>query len=133
MFSGEAAVTVTEGTWHHTQKIRKNKDGSIVMTFKVDGLNEIVAASDGVMVARGDLGVETDVAEMPMAQVAATMLARSDLLPPDMDPSPEATYVWTAAGRTPADETIEGWNGPWHGEVAPLIANSAIEGSVDVP
>ncbi len=43
LFSGEAAVTVTEGTWHHTQKIRKNKDGSIVMTFKVDGLNEIVS------------------------------------------------------------------------------------------
>ena len=29
-----------------------------------------------------------------------TMLARSDLLPPGVDPSPEATYVWTAPGRT---------------------------------
>ena len=26
------------------------------------------------------------------------------LLPPDVDPRPEATYVWTAPGRTPADE-----------------------------
>lgn len=34
----------------------------------LDNLKEIVAASDGVMVARGDLGVETDVAEMPIAQ-----------------------------------------------------------------
>jgi carbon-monoxide dehydrogenase large subunit len=42
-------------------------------------------------------------AAMPVAQVAATMLARSDLLPPGIDPSPEATYVWTAPGRTPAD------------------------------
>ena len=41
---------------------------------------------------------------MPVAQVAAAMLARSDLLPPGIDPSPEATYVWTAPGRTPADE-----------------------------
>jgi CO/xanthine dehydrogenase Mo-binding subunit len=32
------------------------------------------------------------------------MLARSDLLPPGMDPRPEATYAWTAAGRTPADD-----------------------------
>jgi CO/xanthine dehydrogenase Mo-binding subunit len=32
------------------------------------------------------------------------MLARSDLLPPDVDPRPEATHVWTAPGRTPADE-----------------------------
>jgi carbon-monoxide dehydrogenase large subunit len=43
-------------------------------------------------------------AEMTVAQVAGTMLARSDLLPPGMDPNPEATYVWTAPGRTPADE-----------------------------
>jgi pyruvate kinase len=34
----------------------------------LDDLDEIVAASDAVMVARGDLGVETDVAEMPVAQ-----------------------------------------------------------------
>ncbi len=43
-------------------------------------------------------------AQIPVAQVAATMLARSDLLPEGMDPNPEATYVWTAAGRTPADD-----------------------------
>ena len=43
-------------------------------------------------------------AEMSVAEVAGTMLARSDLLPPDIDPRPEATYVWTAAGRTEPDE-----------------------------
>jgi CO/xanthine dehydrogenase Mo-binding subunit len=36
--------------------------------------------------------------------VAATMLTRSDLLPPGVDPNPEATYVWTAPGRAPVDE-----------------------------
>ncbi len=43
-------------------------------------------------------------AEMTVAQVAGTMLARSDLLPPDVDPYPEATYVWTAPGRTQSDD-----------------------------
>ena len=54
---------------------------------------------DGMVRIKGVPG-----AEMHIAQVAATMLARSDLLPPDMDPCPEATYVWTAPGRTQADE-----------------------------
>jgi CO/xanthine dehydrogenase Mo-binding subunit len=43
-------------------------------------------------------------AQMSMPDVAGAMLARSDLLPPDVDPRPEATHVWTAPGRTPPDD-----------------------------
>ena len=60
---------------------------------------ENVELMDGMLRVKGVPG-----AEMPVAQVAGTMLTRSDLLPPDVDPSPQATYVWTAPGRTPADE-----------------------------
>jgi len=60
---------------------------------------EQVELRDGKLVAPGAPGVE-----IPVAQVAGTMLARSDLLPPDVDPRPEATHVWTAPGRTEADE-----------------------------
>jgi predicted DNA-binding transcriptional regulator YafY len=42
LFSKEAAATVTETVWHHTQNVRKNKDGSVTLTFRVDGLNEIL-------------------------------------------------------------------------------------------
>jgi predicted DNA-binding transcriptional regulator YafY len=42
LFTKDAAATVTEGIWHHTQKVKKNRDGSVLLTFQVDGLNEIV-------------------------------------------------------------------------------------------
>src|SRR4030095_9519647 len=60
---------------------------------------DAVELMDGKLRIRGVPG-----AEMPLAQVAAVMLARSDLLPPDMDPNPEATYVWPAPGRPAAEE-----------------------------
>ena len=43
VFNKEAAATVTESIWHHTQKVHKNKDGSVTLTFRVDGLNELSA------------------------------------------------------------------------------------------
>src|SRR5262249_19727303 len=42
LFSREAAAIATETTWHHTQKAHRHRDGSVTLTFRVDGLNEIV-------------------------------------------------------------------------------------------
>ncbi|MFM7118579.1 MAG: helix-turn-helix transcriptional regulator [Planctomycetota bacterium] len=42
LFSKDAAEVVTETVWHHTQKVQRNSDGTVTMTFTVDGLNEIV-------------------------------------------------------------------------------------------
>jgi pyruvate kinase len=44
-------------------------------------LDAIVAAADGVMVARGDLGVETDLAEMPLVQKRIIALANAQARP----------------------------------------------------
>ncbi|MBM5811083.1 MAG: xanthine dehydrogenase family protein molybdopterin-binding subunit [Gammaproteobacteria bacterium] len=41
---------------------------------------------------------------MSLAEVAATMLMRSDLLPPGIEPCPEVTFVWTAPGRNAPDD-----------------------------
>jgi CO/xanthine dehydrogenase Mo-binding subunit len=60
---------------------------------------------DRVELRDGRIGVKgVPQASMPFQEVAQTMLARSDLLPPGVDPLPQATYVWTAPGRTPADD-----------------------------
>jgi CO/xanthine dehydrogenase Mo-binding subunit len=65
--------------------------------LKADPAN--VELMDGKLRVKGVEG-----AEMGVRQAAAVMLTRSDLLPPDMEPSPEATFVWTAPGRSASDE-----------------------------
>ena len=40
-FAREAADLVTETAWHPTQTIERHKDGSVTLSFKVDGLNEV--------------------------------------------------------------------------------------------
>ncbi len=47
----------------------------------LEQLEEIVEAADGVMVARGDLGVEIDVAETPVAQKRIINVCRDKLKP----------------------------------------------------
>ena len=43
LFKPEAASIVTETIWHPTQKATKHADGSLTLTFQVDGLQEIVS------------------------------------------------------------------------------------------
>ncbi|WP_449279951.1 pyruvate kinase [Leucobacter sp. GX0328] len=47
----------------------------------VDNLEEIVAAFDGIMVARGDLGVELPLERVPLVQTEAIALARRNAKP----------------------------------------------------
>ncbi|MBT4520869.1 MAG: xanthine dehydrogenase family protein molybdopterin-binding subunit [Halieaceae bacterium] len=60
---------------------------------------EQIELMDGHLRVKGMPG-----AEMHIAQVAGTMLGRSDLLPPGMEPCPEASFVWTAPDRNEPDE-----------------------------
>ncbi len=41
-FNPEAAEPVLETTWHPTQQSQRHADGSATLTFRVDGLNEII-------------------------------------------------------------------------------------------
>jgi predicted DNA-binding transcriptional regulator YafY len=40
-FTPQAARVVTETVWHHTQKVKRQKDGGVTLQFEVDGLDEI--------------------------------------------------------------------------------------------
>lgn len=42
LFHQDAARVVAETTWHHTQHVRRHPDGTATVTFRVDGLDEIV-------------------------------------------------------------------------------------------
>jgi predicted DNA-binding transcriptional regulator YafY len=42
LFKPPAAKIVVETQWHHTQKVSKHRDGSVTLTFTVDGLDEIL-------------------------------------------------------------------------------------------
>ena len=59
----EARRVIVDAGGHHAKLIAKieNQEG-------IDNLDEIIAEADGVMVARGDLGVEVPFAELPVAQ-----------------------------------------------------------------
>jgi pyruvate kinase len=74
------------------EKLREeigDRDGSPIIIAKIERieaiecLEEIIEAADGIMVARGDLGVETSVAEVPLLQ-KKILLATGRLGKPDI-------------------------------------------------
>jgi CO/xanthine dehydrogenase Mo-binding subunit len=90
-------VAITGAVLGACERIREKMCAVTAALMQTDPGN--VELRDGRFAAKGMPG-----AEMSVAEVAGTMLARSDLLPPGIDPRPEATHVWTAPGRTLADD-----------------------------
>ena len=90
-------VAITSATIGAAERI---KEKMIKVTAKL-----LEVGTDDIELLDGKFRVKgTPDAALTVAQVAGTMLGRSDLLPPDIDPNPEATYVWTAPDRKPPDD-----------------------------
>jgi pyruvate kinase len=64
---------------------RTGKDTPVISKLEkpeaIDNLDEILAISDGVMVARGDLGVEMNPEKVPVVQKQIILKARNALIP----------------------------------------------------
>jgi len=90
-------VAITGAVLGACERIREKMSAVAAALMQTERDN--IEYRDGKFTVKGMPG-----AEMTVPQVAGTMLGASNLLPPDIDPRPEATHVWTAAGRTPVDE-----------------------------
>lgn len=96
----------------------------------IENLDEIIAASDGVMVARGDLGVETSVELVPVYQ--KTIIEKATLAEKFVITATQMLQSMVSNPRPTRAESTDVANAVWDGTDALMLSNETAVGNYPV-
>jgi pyruvate kinase len=97
----------------------------------INHLEEVIAASDGVMVARGDLGVETSVELVPVYQ--KRIIEQANIAEKFVITATQMLQSMVSSPRPTRAESTDVANAVWDGSDALMLSNETAMGQYPVP